>query len=289
MIPVLLILAAMALFAGALFGLRPLVVRLLARAAQREPPAPIPAEWTATVLRQVPGLRALDGEERTRLLHAARGLIATRSWEGCGGLALTIDMQLVIAAQACLLTLERPGDPYPTLKTILVYPRTFVPRQFRDLRKWLPSSESEPAAPQLGEAWDGIVVLAWDDALAGAADPADGQNVVFHEFAHQLDFEHHLTPDEDEVGTFLERKVRPDVPDPEAWQRVLEDSYEQFSARVERGLPVVLDAYGATDPGEFFAVATEVFFEQPRALRSAYPDLYAQLGSLYRQDPAARG
>jgi Mlc titration factor MtfA (ptsG expression regulator) len=287
MTPWLVTLAAIALF-GALLVLGPGVLRRVARAAARRPPAPVPAEWRATVERQVPAVGALDEDQRTRLLRAARDLVTTRTWEGCGGLALTRDMQLVIAAQACLLTFERPGDPYPTLRSILVYPRTFVPRPLRDLRKWLASSDPERAVPELGEAWSGVVVLAWDDAVAGAADPGDGQNIVFHEFAHQLDFEHHLTSDADDLAALMDGEVSPVVADPETWQRVLQESYDGFCGRLERGEPAVLDAYAATDPGEFFAVATEVFFEQPRALRSGYADLYEQLRTFYRQDPAGR-
>jgi Mlc titration factor MtfA (ptsG expression regulator) len=160
-----------------------------------------------------------------------------------------------------------------------VYPHTFVPRRARDIRKWSPSSVPEPVSPELGEAWgSGIVVLAWASVVTGAADPADGRNLVFHEFAHQLAFEHHLTS----------MLTGPDVAVVNAadWLRVLAQSYERFCGEVETGVPTVLHPYAATNEAEFFAVATEVFFEKPRDLRLAYPELYAQLKRLYLQDPA---
>ena len=158
----------------------------------------------------------------------------------------------------------------------------------RDIRKWLPASEPKQTVPESGEARHGVVVLAWDDAVAGAREPGDGQNVVYHEFAHQLDFEHHLTSDAHNLADLMEGAMTPVVADPEMWQRVWKASYERFCDRLDRGQPVVLDRYAATDAAEFFAVATEVFFEQPRALRSDDPNLYEQLRGFYRQDPAGR-
>ena len=278
------------LFTGAILALRPLLLLFIARAAARRDAAPIPLEWFRLVERHVPAVRGLTLEQRTRLLRAAKDLVATRRWEGCGGLILTTEMQLVIAAQACLLTLGSPGEPYPDLRTVLVYPHTFVPRRARDIRKWLPGSVPEPERAELGEAWgNGTVVLAWASVLTGAEDPADGRNLVFHEFAHELAFEHHLTPT-NVVAELLDVRVRSpdvDVVNPDDWRRVLTQSYEKLCAKVESGGPTVLDRYAATNEAEFFAVATEVFFEKPGELRSAYPELYDQLHRLYRWDPAS--
>jgi Mlc titration factor MtfA (ptsG expression regulator) len=278
---VLVVLAAGALLGGAIVALRPVLLRLVARAAARRDAAPIPPEWFPLIDRQVPAVRVLTVAQRTRLLRAARELMTTRRWEGCGGLTLSTEMQLIIAAQACLLTLGLPGDPYPNLRTVLVYPHTFVPRRARDIRKWMPGSVPEPERAELGEAWgNGIVVLAWASVLTGAADPADGQNLVLHEFAHELAFEHHLTP----MGL---GGSNPTIVNAEDWRRVLSQSYDRFCSEVEAGAPTVLDRYAATNEAEFFAVATEVFFEKPGELRLAYPELYGQLQRVYRQDPAA--
>jgi MtfA peptidase len=278
---VLVVLGAGGLLGGAIVALRPVLLRLVGRIAARRDAAPIPPEWFPLIEQQVPAVRVLNIEGRTRLLRAARELITTRRWEGCGGLTLTTEMQLIIAAQACLLTLGLGGEPYPNLRTVLVYPHTFVPRRARDIRKWKLASVPEPEHPELGEAWgNGIVVLAWSSVVTGAADPTDGHNLVLHEFAHELAFEHHLTP----MGP---GGSSPTIVNAEDWRRVLSQSYERFCSEVEAGVPTVLDRYAATNEAEFFAVATEVFFEKPGDLRVAYPELYAQLQHVYRRDPAA--
>jgi Mlc titration factor MtfA (ptsG expression regulator) len=280
---VLVVLGAGGVLGGAILALRPVLLRLIIRAAQRRDAARIPPEWFPLIERQVPAVRVLNVEQRTRLLRAARELITTRRWEGCAGLTLTTEMQLIIAVQACLLTLGFPGEPYPNLRTVLVYPHTFVPRRAHDIRKWTLSSVPEPVSPELGEAWgNGIVVLAWAGVVAGAADPADGRNLVFHEFAHQLAFEHHLTAMVPAPLT----GPNPAVVNQEDWLRVLAQSYERFCGEVETGAPTALAPYAATNEAEFFAVATEVFFEKPGELRLAYPELYAQLKRLYLRDPA---
>lgn len=282
------IVGAAALLCGGFLSLRPLLIRLAARAAARDQSAPVPDDWRAVMLRLVPATHLLPTDQQRRLLESARELIATRHWEGCGGLTLTLDMQLAIAVQACRLVLALPGESYPELKAILVYPHTFVPRQSRDLVKWLP--ERERVRPELGEAWSsGTIVLAWDSSLAGGVEPSDGHNVVYHEFAHALAFQLHLIPHLDAVELGLYRGVAPltaHVQDPTTWARVLSEGYERLCARIERREPSALDPYGATNLSEFFAVATEAFFERAAELRASEPELYDQLAALYRQDPA---
>jgi Mlc titration factor MtfA (ptsG expression regulator) len=112
----------------------------------------------------------------------------------------------------------------------------------------------------------------------GAAGDDDGHNVVFHEFAHQLDMEErdaNGAPALDHHAMYA------------AWARVLGHEYEQLKSAVERRERTLLDAYGTQSPAEFFAVATETFFEKPRKLRDEHPELYGQLQEFYRQDPAA--
>ncbi|HEX5388043.1 MAG TPA: M90 family metallopeptidase [Gemmatimonadales bacterium] len=264
----LVLLAGAALLAGAWFALGPLIRGLTQRAAAKREAEPVPASWWPLIAREVPAVAGLDRDQRTRLLRAMRDLLTTCHWEGCGGLVLTEEMQLVIAAQACLITLERPGELYPALHTILVYPSTFVPRRAVDLRKWHVTREHDPGQPTLGEAWsDGIVVLAWDDAGAGAANPADGRNVVYHEFAHQLDFVHHLTdPDADAIDPL---------------RQAIRASYDRLCEAVAAGSPTVLDRYAVTDEAEFFAVATEVYFERKQALQAVEPRLVKELERFY--------
>jgi Mlc titration factor MtfA (ptsG expression regulator) len=249
---------------------------LLERRAIAEARRPIPEGWLAVVRTRLPYIAALPPEERDRLLHHARGLLTTLIWEGAGGLALTEDMRLVIAAQAALLTWKRSDLPFPRLKTVVVYPTTF---RSRPAFAWVagpPRHEAEP--PTLGQSWsDGSIVLAWDDVLHGAAAPHDGHNVVLHEFAHQLDSADGLA---DGVPAL------PPAVTAEAWQHTLLRAYDQLEREMEAGASSPIDAYGLTNRAEFFAVATESFFERPGALRQAYPELYDRLAGYYSQDPA---
>jgi Mlc titration factor MtfA (ptsG expression regulator) len=185
-------------------------------------------------------------------------------------------MQVIVAAHACLLVLEQPGEPYPSLRNVLVYPGTFRPRRF----SWTPSADAQnQEEPALGESWKhGVVILAWDSAEAGARDPNDGQNVVLHEFAHQLDA----------AGGQLDGTPRiPDATALASWTTMLEVDFEHLVADAEAGTHGVLDHYGATNRAEFFAVATEAFFERPMELQRERPALYDALRRYYGQDPAA--
>ncbi len=260
--------------------------RIVIGEAERQDAVAIDPHWFSVLDRSVPWASGLTSPERARLLKAARELLNTRHWEGCGGLTLDADMRLVIAAQACLLTLGIPGEPFPGLREILVYPAGFLARRVRDRRKWTVSSTGEQPTPELGEAWtNGVIVLGWEAAREGASDPQDGQNLVLHEFAHQFAYDHHLVPAPVSQAIVLE-DVSPVVRDAEAWGRVLRESYDRLCAKGVAA--TVLDKYGTTDLAEFFAVATEAFFERPAELRREDGELFAQLVSLYRQDPSTR-
>jgi len=277
------------LLVAGVFVFRPLLLWIDRIDVHRQAAKPIPHEWLSLLSSSVPAARHLTEEQRIQLLRASRELINTRHWEGCQGLVVNVDMQVVIAAQACLLTLGIPGEPFPGLREILVYPQTFVPHHICDPRKWLAGSEPERPVPELGQSWsNGVIVLSWDSVLKGAMDPADGQNVVLHEFAHELAWEHDLTPTD-----LLLREVfggarawQPRVADPARWRRNIELGYERVCAKVEGHTPSVLHTYAATNLAEFFAVATEVFFERAQGLEQEDPELYALLRDLYRQDPA---
>jgi Mlc titration factor MtfA (ptsG expression regulator) len=239
---------------------------------------PVPDNWRDIVARNVPLAAGLSPEERERLLRLIQVFIHDKPFEGCGGLEITEEMRITIAAHACLLLLHLEGPCYPTVKRILVYPNAFQPK--RVLPRHYAGVVPGPVA-ESGEAWrDGIVVLSWDDVHRGGANPADGDDVVLHEFAHALDQE-----DGDAGGT-------PVLDSPslvKSWARILSAHYEQLRQDVDAGRATVLDEYGATNPAEFFAVATETFFEKPEQLKTAEPDLYDQLRQFYRQDPASRG
>jgi Mlc titration factor MtfA (ptsG expression regulator) len=237
---------------------------------------PIPSAWRSTLTRNLPIFRRLPLADQAELLRHIQVFLAEKQFEGCGGLKLTDEIRLTIAAQACLLLLHRETDYYPQLSTILVYPSTYLAHEERHLEGpiW-----EEGGEYRLGHTMHrlGAIVLAWDAANRGALHPSDGQNVVLHEFAHQLDFEDYSTDGAPALATRAEYL---------AWARVMSSEYEALRAADEAGTPTVLDTYGATNPAEFFAVVTEAFFERPHALRTRHPELYAELGKFFCQDPA---
>ena len=240
--------------------------------------APFPDVWEEICRRNVAAWRTLSEDERARLRQLVQIFVSEKNWEGCGGLEITDEIRVTIAAEACLLLLELEHDYYPKVRSILVYPSTYlVPgATFAD-----GGIQSEEGRAILGlAAHGGPVVLAWDETLHGSRNPQDGQNLVYHEFAHKLDM---LDGWVDGTPPLRSRAQA------EAWQRVMTAEFERLRAATEEGQATLLDPYGATNPGEFFAVATEWFFEQALALKAEHPELYGVLLDHYRQDPARRG
>lgn len=238
---------------------------------------PFPFEWAAILERNVPCYRALPPDDQRELQGHIQVFLDEKRFEGCAGLEITDEIRVTVAAQACMLLLHRQSDYYPRMKTIFVYPQGYLTRS---VATGAGGIVTETDGLRLGESWyRGPVVLSWDDARKGAADARDGHNVVFHEFAHQLDSE---TGEHDGAPVLPRRSMYI------AWARVLGGDYRRLIDDIARDRKTALRAYGATDPAEFFAVATEAFFEKPRALRRRHPALYEQLRDFYRQDPAAR-
>jgi hypothetical protein len=237
---------------------------------------PFPQEWLGVLERNVPLYARLPGPDREELKRHILIFLAEKKFEGCGGLQVTDEIRITIAAHACMLLLHRKTDYYPGLKSILVYPSAYV---VPDVHRLVGDMIVESEDVRLGESWHhGSVVLSWDDVRRSAADLHDGQNVVFHEFAHQLDSSGgrgDSTPVLRDHSSFI------------AWARTLQQDYERFRRSVRYRRPLVLDEYGATDPAEFFAVATECFFERPKELQQVHPRLYEELKRFYQQDPAA--
>lgn len=236
---------------------------------------PIPPEWRSILARNLPVFRRLPPEDQTELLGHMQIFLAEKRFEGCGGLELTDEIVVTIAAQACLLLLHRKTDYYPELITILVYPSSYTAHEDRHVEGPIWEEGGEDRLGHTGRRL-GALVLAWDAAKRGAADPSDGRNVVLHEFAHQLDFEDYATDGTPALATRAEYR---------AWARVMSKEFEMLRAADEAGLATVLDTYGARNPAEFFAVATEAFFERPCALRDKHPRLYDELARFFRQDP----
>jgi MtfA peptidase len=249
---------------------------LVARRRQRQSAPAFPAAWRRILRRRVPLVARLPTHLQLRLKRHIQIFVAEKPFIGCQGLAITDEVRVTIAAQACLLLLghETP-EFFPRLKEILVYPGAFVV----DREQALALSDGvgvvrEQRQALSGESWSqGRVVLSWADAMAGAADPSDARNVVVHEFAHQID---------QDDGTANGRPWRPTPHLRRRWQQVMDSAFQ----RIQQSPSNVIDAYGATDPAEFFAVASEVFFERPADLAAEAPEVYREFSALYGLDPA---
>lgn len=236
---------------------------------------PFPPGWREILERDVAAYALLDAAEQQRLRELVQVFVAEKHWEGCAGLELTDEIRVTIAGSGCQLLLGRDHDLFDDVRTILVYPSTFVLPQ-------RPSAfvPERPIGAVLGVTRPhDPVVIAWDSALRGARDPHDGHNVVIHELAHKIDF---LDGSIDGTPPLPDRAAR------RAWAAAFEPAFLEHRARAERGEPSLLDDYAIKNEAEYFAVATECFFEKPKALARDLPEVYAQLRDFYRLDLAAR-
>ncbi|MEY2538052.1 MAG: MtfA peptidase [Verrucomicrobiota bacterium] len=228
-----------------------------------------------TIQRDLPFFQRLSAADRAELLGHIQVFLAEKRFEGCGGLEVSDDIRVTIAAQACLLLLHRQTDYFPRLLTILVYPSTYSAQENRPLEGpvW-----EEGTFQRLGETERrlGTLVLAWDAAKYGASDPSDGKNVVLHEFAHQLDYDNGVADGAPALSSRAQQL---------SWREVMRTEFASLRAADETGIPTLLDNYGATNPAEFFAVSIEAFFERPCALRACHPKLYSELQKYFQQDP----
>jgi MtfA peptidase len=236
---------------------------------------PFPPAWREIIERRVPAVGRLPGSLQRQLERHMQVFLAEKDFIGCAGLAITDEMRVTIAAQACLLLLNRKTKYFPNLRTILVYPGAFVVERLRAEPSGVLQEQREVLS---GESWSrGQVILSWEDTLAGAAIPDDGRNVVIHEFAHQLDQEKGYANGAPALG----RRERYG-----AWSRILGEEFATLQRQAMLGEPSLFSYYGATNPAEFFAVISEVFFEQPVPFAQIHPALYDELSALYGVDPA---
>jgi Mlc titration factor MtfA (ptsG expression regulator) len=236
---------------------------------------PFPHGWLAIIERNVPYYRKLPHSDRDQLLRHILIFLAEKRFIGCRGLEITDEIKLTVAAQACILLLGRETDYYPGLTSILIYPAAYIAKATRHLDSGV---VEEGFDVRSGESWHhGSVVLSWDDVRQDATDIHDGHNVVLHEFAHQLD-----SSEGKGDGSAVLQQHSAFI----AWARTLHKSYRRLRRDVDDNHPTLLSAYGATNPAEFFAVATECFFERPKELQRQHPDLYNELKNFYHQDTA---
>ena len=244
------------------------------RARKRLLHSPLDDHARAIIAREVPLTRKLPPALRERLEGKINLFLEQVEFLGCNGLEVTEDMRLSIAAQACLLVVNTETW-YANLRTILIYPGAFKSRRAQHHGYVV----TEREIVRVGESWPrGPVILSWAAAEGGASDAADGHNVVFHEFAHQID---DLSGQTDGVPALARDQSFA------GWERAFVSAFQRHVAAVEAGRPTLLDPYAAEGPEEFFAVSVEVFFERPADLRAHEPAVYAQLSKLFRVDPVS--
>ncbi len=242
------------------------------RRRKRLEEAPFPAGWQEHIDRNVHLFARLAPEMQERLRDLAVVFIDEKGWEGCGGLELTDEHRVTIATQACVLLLGREHSLYEDVETILVYPSTMLAPAQRD---GLVVHEGDIAILGQAHGAGGPVILAWDDVLDGGREVGKS-NVVFHEFAHKIDM---VDGSVDGTPPLPNRAAR------EAWARICSEAFLELQQRVEDGKRTFIDEYGATNEAEFFAVATEAFWRQPKKLERNEPELYGLLREFYNFDP----
>ncbi|MDZ8050203.1 MAG: zinc-dependent peptidase [Aulosira sp. ZfuVER01] len=235
---------------------------------------PFPPLWQAIIENNLPIYLKLTPDERRRLQGHIQVFLAEKQFIGCKGLQVTEEMKLTIASVACLLLLNERGEYFSKLRSILIYPSTYLVNETVATGDYVIEERREA---RLGESWSrDQVVLSWEQVQQDTHNWKDGHNVVLHEFAHQLD---------QEDGKAEGVPILPQKSDYPIWAQVMTAEYQQLCNDVQQGVTTVMDSYGATKPAEFFAVATETFFEKPHQLLQKHPALYELLQRYYQVDP----
>ncbi len=233
---------------------------------------PFPDEWSRIIKKRFPLYGKIPGNLIDELNGDIRVFLEKINFEGCDGFEITLEVKLVIAAQACVLLLNRTLNVYPLLTTVLVYPTTILHSQ----PVMFESQRTEGDVPVSGLSYSGgIVTLSWKHVVWGGTEEHDGHNVVFHEFAHQLDNESGMT---DGIPAL-------NAEDSREWVDVGGEEFSKFIQKVAKHRKDVIDEYGATNPAEFFAVCSETFFERPLTFKQKHTTLFDMLSAFYRVDP----
>ncbi len=237
---------------------------------------PFPEDWHRVLEQRVPVYKKMPPELREKLRQRMTIFLDEKRFEGCGGLEMTDEKRIVIAAYACVLILEETSDYYGDLQSILVYPDDYVAPVHDEGEGGIVSVGYES---RKGEYWGmGSIVLSWKDIERNLYTHKDGQNLIYHEFSHLLDDRYGLTAGISETG----EAIRDDE-----WSRTLAKTYRRLIRDVQMGRRHILDPYGAQHPAELFSVATEAFFEQPAEVKRSLPELYNLFRSFYQVDPAS--
>ncbi|MBN1197068.1 MAG: zinc-dependent peptidase [Candidatus Aminicenantes bacterium] len=252
------------------FFLKPRFVQHRRRRIMQQP---FPREWVEILEKHFPLYKGLPAPLQKELREKILVFLAEKNFVGRQGQEVTNEVRVLVAAQACLLLLNRKTNYFPKLSTIYIYPTAYFAKRV----SYSGALVSETTQTNLGESWNsGELVLAWDAAVHGAKNTYDGRNVVFHEFAHQLD---------QEDGAADGAPILAEFSAYASWAQVLGKEYERLIRKKKKHRKTVINKYGATNPAEFFAVASETFFEKPRQLEKRHPELYEELKSYYVTDP----
>ncbi|RFO95984.1 hypothetical protein DIC66_15910 [Rhodoferax lacus] len=235
---------------------------------------PFPPAWRAILRARVPLVARLPADLQLRLKQDMLVFLAEKPFLGCAGLVVTDEMRVTVAALACVPLLGARRGYYPQLQRILLYPDAFWAQHSRVAEDGVHSDGLHALS---GQSWgEGQVLLSWADVLQGASDPTDGRNVVIHEFAHQLDQAKGFA---NGAPLLTSRKAY------HAWSTVMQAEYDALRLRLDHGQDGLIEPYAATDPAEFFAVCSELFFERAAELAAQHPQLFAELRSYYRSNP----
>ena len=236
--------------------------------------APLSPEQITILDKNVPLYTRLPKELRELLHGCINYFLDEKVFVGREDVVITDEIRFVIAANACMLVVNRDMKYFPGFETIIIYPDAYVAREV----SYEGLVEVHRDSIRAGESWyRGPIVFSLADVVRGSGNEQDGHNVVLHEFAHKLD---------EENGIMDGLPVLQKSTHYKEWAEVLTQEYDDFLDRVGRGKNKIIDEYGAVSAPEFFAVATESFFEKSKQMKKRLPALYQQLQRFYGLDPA---
>ncbi len=245
------------------------------RRRQRVIRAPAPDFWGELVDRHLWQFAGLTANEQTQLRETAAVIVAEKNWEGCDGFIVTESVKWITAAQIALTTLGLDRQFFDRVLSILLYPDAYQAKSQESPGSGMVIEGEETL---LGQAWyRGPVILTWPDVLAAGRGPNRGQHLVAHEFAHQLDMLNGRSADGIPPMKSNQQAER--------WIEIVERDYTRLCHDCQHGPRPLLDCYGATNKAEFFAVASEAFFQKPAALAARHAELFDAMSEYYGQDP----
>jgi MtfA peptidase len=238
----------------------------------RRPPEALPNDLWDSLKRHVTLIDTLAPSEQIRLRGLTKTFLDEKSIVGAAGFEPNGAQRLAIAALASIPVVNLGADWLDGFREVIVYPGEFLVRHESRDETGVVTEEQQV---RLGEAWErGPLVLAWSEIEEDLLDPLSGSNVVIHEIAHKLDMQNGRANGMPPLHKGMSWAQ---------WTKSFQSAFEDLEMRVERNWPTAIDAYGASAPEEFFAVASEAYFTAPAALEQGYPDVFAQLNRFYRQ------